>query len=92
VRAWQGLEDAAAAAGVTRRPAETTSEFTARILYRSRDSAEPIDVLLALYQRVRFGGHSPDASEIVAARDSLAALVDLWRTDLPERRPATVAR
>ena len=93
VRAWQGLEDAAAAAGLDRRPAETASEFTARILYRSRDSAAPIDVLLSLYQRVRFGDHSPDAGEIDAARDSLATLVELWRTDLPERRrPARVAR
>ena len=92
VRAWQGLEDAAAGAGLHRRPAETTSEFTARILYRSRNSAEPIDVLLSLYQRVRFGDHSPDAGEIAAARRSLAALVELWRTDLPERRPTRALR
>jgi hypothetical protein len=92
VLAWQGLQDAAAAAGIDRRPAETTSEFTARILYRSRNSAEPIDVLLSLYQRVRFGDHAPDAGEIAAARDSLAALVELWRTDLPERRQRRAAR
>jgi hypothetical protein len=92
VRAWQGLQDAAAAAGLDRRPAETTSEFTARILYRSRQSAGAIDVLQSLYQRVRFGDHFPDAGEIAAARDSLAALVELWRTDLPERRRRRVAR
>lgn len=92
VRAWQGLQDAAAAAGLDRRPAETTSEFTARILYRSRRSAEPIDVLLSLYQRVRFRDHFPDVGDIAAARHSLAALVELWQTDLPERRPTTRAR
>jgi hypothetical protein len=35
VKAWQGLEDAAAMAGLNRHPPETASEFTARILYRS---------------------------------------------------------
>ena len=92
VRAWQGLQDAAAAAGLNRRPAETTSEFTARILYRSRNSAEPIDMLQSLYQRVRFGDHHPDAGEIASARDSLSALVELWQTDLPDRHPTKAPR
>ncbi len=92
VQAWQGLQDAAATAGLERRPAETTSEFTARILYRSRGSAKPIAVLLSLYQRVRFGEHSPTADEIAAARDSLAVLVELWRADFPERRAKRTAR
>lgn len=91
VQAWQGLQDAAAAAGVHRRPAETASEFTARILYRSRGSAAPIAVLLSLYQRVRFGEHAPTASEIVDARHALAHLVELWRADFPERRTRPVA-
>ena len=92
VQAWQALEDAAAAAGLTRRPAETASEFTARILYRSRRSAEPISVLLTLYQRVRFGEHEPSADEIIAARESLAVLFELWQADLPERRALRTAR
>jgi hypothetical protein len=92
VQAWQGLQDAAAEAGLHRRPAETASEFTARILYRSRRSAEPIAVLLSLYQRVRFGEHTPTADQIAAARDALGVLVDLWQADFPERRPPKVAR
>ena len=92
VQAWQGLEDAAAAAGFHRRPAETASEFTARILYRSRGSAEPIAVLLALYQRVRFGEHAPQADDIAAARRSLVVLGNLWHADLPGRRPTAPAR
>jgi len=92
VQAWQSLQDAAASAGLNRRPAETASEFTARILYRSRGSAAPIAVLLSLYHRVRFGEHSPNADDLVAAQDSLALLVDLWRADFPERRPTKAAR
>lgn len=92
VQAWQGLEDAAAAAGLKRRPAETASEFTVRLLYRSRRSAEPITVLLSLYQRVRFGHHPPTTEEIAAARSALAILLDLWQTDFPERRSARATR
>jgi hypothetical protein len=86
VKAWQGLQDAAASGGLNRRPAETASEFTARILYRSRGSAAPISVLLELYHRARFGEHTPSEREIAAAQHSLAVLVDLWRADFPERR------
>lgn len=92
VQAWQGLEDAAAEAGLKRRPAETASEFTVRILYRSRRSAEPITALLSLYQRVRFGHHVPSTDEIDAARSALATLLDLWQADFPQRRTARVAR
>lgn len=92
VRAWQGLQDAAATAGLTRRPAETASEFTARILYRSHRSAAPIAVMLALYHRVRFGEHTPTADDIAAAQKSLGVLAELWRADFPERRPPKVAR
>lgn len=92
VQAWQGLQDAAAAAGLHRRPAETASEFTARILHRSRRSAEPIAVLLSLYQRVRFGEHYPTAGEIAAACHSLDVLVGLWRADFPKRGPSTGVR
>ena len=92
IRAWLSLQDAAAAAGIDRHPAETTSEFTARILRRSRDSADPIHVLLSLYQRVRFGGHVPDEVQIAAVRDSVTVLIGLWQTDLPDRRPAARPR
>jgi hypothetical protein len=92
VKAWQSVQDAAANAGLKRRPAETATEFTARILYRSRRSAAPISVLLALYHQVRFGEHTPGADEISAAQHALAVLVELWRTDFPERRAAKAAR
>lgn len=86
VKAWQGLEDAAATAGISRQPAETASEFTARILYRSQRSAAPIAVMLTLYQRVRFGEITPHADDIATAQDALATLKSLWDSDLPERR------
>ena len=90
IQAWLALEGATAMAGLRRDPAETTSEFTARILYRSRRSAAPISELLALYQRVRFGDHQPSPQDIVAARSALTILVELWRADLPERRVTQV--
>ena len=90
VQAWQSLQDAAAEAGLHRHPAETTSEFTARILYRSRRSAEPIAGFLSLYQRVRFGEHAPHSDEIASARQALITLVDLWQADFPKRRAPIV--
>lgn len=81
VKAWQGLEDAAAEAGLHRAPAETASEFTARILYRSRRSSAPIAELQSLYQRVRFGEQVPTTAEIAAAKDALTVLAELWRSD-----------
>lgn len=92
IAAWQALEDAAALARLSRRPSETTTEFTARILYRSRRSAAPISELLTLSQRVRFGEHRPTAHDVNTASEALTVLVDLWRTDLPERRQTKGAR
>ena len=46
----------------------------------------------SLYQRVRFGHHSPTTDEIAAAADSLATLVELWQADFAERRPTRTVR
>ena len=92
VKAWQGLEEATALAGLARQPAETTSEFTARILFRSQRSAAPIAVMLTLYQRVRFGEYTPNASDIAKAQEALTMLKSMWEADLPERRHARAGR
>jgi ABC-type amino acid transport substrate-binding protein len=92
VKAWQGLEDAAALAGLARQPAETASEFTARILFRSQRSAAAIAALLTLYQRVRFGEYTPNATDIASAHRALTILKSLWEADLPERRRARTGR
>jgi hypothetical protein len=88
VKSWQGLEEAAALAGLARQPAETASEFTARILFRSQRSAAPIAVLLTLYQRVRFGEYTPNTGDIAKAQQALTILKSIWEADLPERRHA----
>ena len=91
VRAWQRVEEAAADAGLERRPAETASEFTARILRRSEGAAAPIGVLLSVFQRVRFGHHVPDAHELETARAALLELGAIWQSELPARRASRAA-
>lgn len=58
VRAWLGLEEAAADAGVPRAAAETPTEFTARLLSRVPADREAVEVLRELYARARFGGRT----------------------------------
>jgi len=77
-RAWLGLQDAAAASGVRRRPAETPAEYTSRIIARLDTDREAADTLLRLYQEVRFGGHAADASTVAEARECLLRLRSSW--------------
>ncbi len=77
-RAWLGLQDAAAASGVRRRPAETPAEYTSRIIARLDTDHDAADTLLRLYQEVRFGGHAADASTVAQARECLVRLRASW--------------
>jgi hypothetical protein len=76
--AWVALEDAAARSGLPRHPADTPTEFTARVLTATEADAEAVTRLLGLYHRARFsaGGVSPDA--VTEARRCLAALAASW--------------
>jgi hypothetical protein len=91
VRAWLGLEEAAADAGVARTAAETPTEFTARLLGRVPADREAVEVLRALYSRARFGARTaaPPASSSASsstqddddaerARAALRALARSW--------------
>ncbi len=54
VRCWVALEDAAAASGLARDPAETAAEFTARFLGRWQVEARLTQELAELYREARF--------------------------------------
>jgi hypothetical protein len=76
--AWVALEDAAAGSGVPRRPADTPTELTARVLAATAADEDAATTLLGLYHRARFsaGGVGPEA--VVEARRCLGALATSW--------------
>jgi hypothetical protein len=60
VACWLQLEHDAAAAGLARHPAETSAEYTARVVGASSVDRAPIDELGALYREARFSRHELD--------------------------------
>ncbi|GMA25447.1 hypothetical protein GCM10025864_32060 [Luteimicrobium album] len=78
VTAWLGLEEAAQDAGVARRPAETASELTTRILGRVTSDDDAVHALLDLYLRVRYGGYTATPDDVAAARSALERLTQGW--------------
>jgi len=76
--AWVALEDAAARSGVPRRPADTPTELTSRVLAATEADEGAVTTLLGLYHRARFSadGVGPDA--VVQARRCLGALATSW--------------
>jgi hypothetical protein len=82
-QAWLGLQEAAEESGVRRLPAETPSEFTARILSRVGADREAARVLLDLYLRVRFGDAPVSARDVETARASLESLRASWTAETP---------
>jgi hypothetical protein len=78
VKAWLGLQDAAEEAGVSRRLAETPTEFTRRILARVPADTHAVDVLLRCYLQVRFGDHPATTADVESVRQSLESLAASW--------------
>jgi hypothetical protein len=78
LRAWLGLEETAVESGIVRSPAETPTEFTARILRRVFADDRAIKTLLELYLRVRFGERPVTEPDVVRARAALESLVETW--------------
>jgi hypothetical protein len=84
VKAWLGLQDAAEEAGVSRRLAETPTEFTRRILARVPADIDAVDMLLRCYLQVRFGDHPATNADVERVRLSLESLAASWES---VRRP-----
>jgi len=84
VRCWVLLEETAAQVGVTRRPAETSTEFVVRFLHTLDVDPRPVATLATLYQEARFSTHElPDDAR--ARAEQALRLID---TDL-DRSAAT---
>lgn len=79
VAAWVGVEEAAADSGVARGVSETPGEFAVRII--ARRSAIDADArrLLALYEKVRFGGYAATETDRADARGLLERIEREWR-------------
>lgn len=79
VAAWVGLEESASDAGLVRGVSETPSEFALRIITRRTGISEAAQVLLRLYERVRFGGYVADENDRADARMALKTIEEGWR-------------
>lgn len=76
VEAWSRFETQAGEVGAHRKPWETSSEFTLRVLELVRADSIAVARLAALYREARFSDHElsePDRAEAVAALDAIHA-------------------
>ena len=76
--AWVHLEAAAERSGVPRKPSDTPTEFTARVLTGTPADAESVETLLELYLRARFSRIGLTAADFARARDCLTRLSESW--------------
>jgi hypothetical protein len=89
VQAWLGLQETAEESGIARRPAETPTEFTSRILRGALADDRAIKTLLRLYLRTRFGDHPPTQEDVAAVRAALQELVRTWPAPATPTRVGT---
>jgi len=82
IRAWIGLQEAAEDSGMSRRPAETPTEFTSRVFSAVLADRDAADTLLAVYLRVRFGSREATAEDLRMARQAIAALSATWPVEV----------
>jgi hypothetical protein len=76
VRSWLLLGEAAAAAGLPARPAETAAEYADRIVAELDGPGTELDRLADLYREARFSQHEVGEPQRAAARDLLRRLRD----------------
>lgn len=85
VNCWIALEVACASAGAPRQSAETSVEFTTRVVGTFSMSASGIDALAALYREARFSTHPLTEQHRSAAVDALRQVQEQLRAGRPER-------
>ena len=76
--AWVALEEAAARSGVPRRPADTPTELTSRVLAATEADEDAVTTLLGLYHRARFSEAGVGSDAVVEARRCLGDLARSW--------------
>jgi hypothetical protein len=76
--AWVALERAAERSGVPRRPADTPTEFTSRVLSGTPADAAAVGTLLGLYHRARFSASGVGPAAVAEARGCLDVLARSW--------------
>jgi hypothetical protein len=74
VEAWHSFEAQASAAGATRRPWETSSEFTLRVLEVVDADSSAVARLARLYREARFSDHALTEDDRAAALAALDAI------------------
>jgi Domain of unknown function (DUF4129) len=78
VRAWLGMQDAAEESGIARKPTETPTEFTSRIMSQSLADDRAVRTLLRLYLRTRFSDHPVTSDDVAVVRAALQELIRTW--------------
>lgn len=79
VAAWLSLESAAAAGGLPREPAETSTEYTTRVLRTWDIDPRPLADLAGLYREARFSRHPLDEGHRQRAVHDLTSVQDELR-------------
>ncbi len=91
VAAWLGLETSAAATGLPRLPAETSSEYTERVIRVWPVDSERLGDLAALFREARFSVHPlGEAHRDRAVSDLRVLIADLEQ--VADRQAADLAR
>ena len=78
VRAWLGLQEAAEDSGLSRRPAETPTEFTTRVFASVHADRAAAAALLEVYLRVRFRATPATPADVAVAREAIDRLRQTW--------------
>ncbi len=90
VECWLRLEAVVASAGLRRDPADTSTEFTTRVLGAYAVDRSAILELSALYREARFSTHEMGEAERTKAIEALDALHDGLDERMAERAAADV--
>jgi hypothetical protein len=82
VECWLRLEDVVSAAGLSRNPADTSAEFTTRVLASYALDPTAVLRLSELYREARFSTHEMDEAQRDAAVDALDSIHDGLRSSV----------